>query len=377
MDKIHAQFNSKLAGEFDSLAKEFIVGGAFLSLCLSYFFNQIFLLYFPFSFLAFIVNLNFRSKKITLTLFSIFITWFIILFFIQLSDGFHSWKQIALVFCHFFISLILYKKIFSRFTSYGPAIILSFVFIVLMIIGANPETIFPNNSKNYISIILISSIVFSVIARKEKSNLRVLLFLCFLNVVISIWAGGRGGILVSILIFSFLVFLKFSLINFKPIAIGYLIKFFLIFTVLSLCILIIFFAVQSDMLSGFNQKGLESASRLFIWYSYLNELSSWSAVFGMNPDELSFVERWGGNLHNSYFSAHAHLGLLYIIIILFIFLYFLKNFKDNKLVVIMISGFMVRAFTDIGMLSGHFDLLLISSFLYLYTNKRRKNEKNI
>lgn len=352
--------------------EEFIVGSAFAVLCLSYFFNSAFLLYLPISFFALLVNADIYIKKATLFITIVIITWFLFLSIKQSFEGFYSWKQQLLIISHFFVSLLLYKRTFSLFTSYGPAIFLSFVLLFFMMRGVNPENVFPNNSQNYISILLISTLLFSVIARKKEVNINVLMPLSLIVLALSVWAEGRGGILVSLVIFLMLCLLKFSSLQVRPAILGGVIKFFGVLIMIGVFVLGIIIAIQSDVLSSFGARGIESTSRIYIWLSYINIIDFQSLLFGTNPDNLPFVSRWRGNLHNSFISAHAYLGLVYLFIIFLFYFYIMASFKRNKILVLMVSCFMLRAFTDTGMISGHFDLLIISSFLYLFYKRRRE-----
>ena len=93
-------------------------------------------------------------------------------------------------------------------------------------------------------------------------------------------------------------------------------------SVLVLCVLAVAVFVGVEILQTqgyldrFASRGFRDAPRLSIIVSYFYQIEPSQLFFGKNYYHDPFMEKWGYNLHNSYLSAWAHLGLYYFAFVL-------------------------------------------------------------
>ena len=189
------------------------------------------------------------------------------------------------------------------------------------------------SSSNYISILLLLSVSFYYIALEyEKKKMKAIdllpALLCFLMCV---WARGRGGILSATVLFLLVLLIFMRTITHKNTK-RILILFFIVVLIGAIYSMVDYSLLDTFMgLGKWSTRGADISDRILIWGSYVSATSdSFVNLFlGAPFEEAYYVNRMGGNCHNSFLQLHAYGGLLIFIIYIFMmvraFRYFLKN----------------------------------------------------
>lgn len=255
------------------------------------------------------------------------------------------------------ISILIFfrKKVLSIFNFYFNGVII--YFIINMIIGSNPDYILNKASKNYISILLLALISLSYIY-KLNENKKMMIFKCFLCLIIVFWTDGRGGIL------SFL-FLTFGVIWILINKIFYSNKVKLINIIKWLIVGIIVLIIIKDTYTIYLenvQRVLHNEGRLGIWSLYLsNTMKSFNNFIFGTPlnDEILFL-RFGKNLHNSFIGIHAQFGIIIFIVTIVYMIKLLRVYisEEDKFMIIIIISIFIRSMTDIVFFGEIIDLAL-------------------
>lgn len=212
--------------------------------------------------------------------------------------------------------------------------------------------LFLSSSTNFVSVFLLyPTVVYysKVDLKKQKTDIATIVVVWFLCIL----ARGRGGMLTS----SFLlVAILLNAYYEKPISRRNRIVYGIAIVIILLFLIMIIISSSDIWLKWgafeyFNNRGLESSSRLGIWDEYLTAVSSnknymlWGAPFS----ELYIqVTRIHGNLHNSFLNVHAYNGLIMLILVIF---YILRTIKygiksKNYLFLACFITLCVRGFTD-------------------------------
>lgn len=224
-------------------------------------------------------------------------------------------------------------------------------FIVNMILGKNPKFLLSNLSSNHISVIILYlTTLYYVEKLRERKELSILPSLFYL--VISIYAGGRSGILSSGFMLSGLVlfnkksnkYLKFSVVLLFMIA-----------------VYLLFFSsaeLKYELFEKFYRKSIEDEPRLNIINAYFSNLSIKSFLLGYETNyAYSFFHT--GNLHNSFLVLHFRYGIIGIVSIALIIKQSIKmTVKKRYDLLILLGAIVLRAFTDTILLPYYYDFII-------------------
>lgn len=223
------------------------------------------------------------------------------------------------------------------------------------------------NSRNYVSyfVILYSFPYFVNCYDCDRIPSLMVPVICTL---ISVFAIGRTGILVSFVLLAGVIYLKMT--QKSRVRIFYQITFF------SLIILIVFIGISGDFIdtyfSRFSEEGINTAGRSKAWAEYsLSLLNPLNLLFGTPIDSLQYTKNYlEGSLHNSFFTLHAREGIVGLLLVIYMFkgAWELYRHKSAAVVLIIIVLFL-KGFTDAdtgGTYSGGDIYVFYLLLVYLY-----------
>lgn len=226
------------------------------------------------------------------------------------------------------------------------------VVLIRMLIGGPKGTIYVSSSANFVSVHLLCPLVlfYSETERREK---KLRLWPVVAAWVMCLVARGRAGILFcSFLLLGLMVvrvlppFLqldKRKKLTYSAVLAGVL-------------VLAVVLAVKVDLiqkipvLEKFKKFGMSGTGRGNIWGDYLRHTFAAfeNAVFAPALENVQYVVRHGGNLHNSFLNIHAYNGLIMFAVVIIMCAYAAINgMKNGKWVyLICFATFCMRGFTD-------------------------------
>ena len=236
--------------------------------------------------------------------------------------------------------------------------------------------LFPELSRNYISIILLLPLYIYVVAcSKANKNLPIWSVLLYLGCCVS--AIGRGGILAGC-VFLFLYMLWWLLFKQDNVGDIKVLKVSL-FIILGFALVVFLLFGLNPFLARFFPRFVDGTGvisdgiRIGMLTDYLKSLGDPKNLLlgsfsrDLNP-ELAL--RYG-NLHNSYFMFHAHYGLVgTVLLIYYIIASCIKLFSRKEFVLLMFFlVFLVRALTDHFFTLHYGEMILWYYFLYYIDGK--------
>ena len=223
------------------------------------------------------------------------------------------------------------------------------------------------SSQNGISQMMFAgAISFYIIS--NRLNRKIDLKPAFVTLLISIWAVGRSGILVSLVLLFGLMFLKTKRKLTRAIFLCSIVS-IIIFMAIPFYgdkALIAWFYGLFDYSFSVNailnySKSFDSTytGRSDIIGYYFQNLDIFRIFFGVNPR----TEYWPGgeflnyNYHNSFIQMHSQIGFFGLIIIILLMISFFKFIIDNKVYSLLILAFCLRWSTDSYLFFEFFDFI--------------------
>lgn len=300
------------------------------------------------------------KKKITINLDLAIIAW-IFIFIINLNGILKQGNSLIPTFLflsNFLLAALLQKS--KNYSGFFLLLLLGFTsfFAIQIINGENPNTLFLEASRNWISIVMLTTAVLYYI-ESYKSNLPLRVFPSILVLIISIWAIGRAGILISCYLFLGILYLKYRNLNRK----NRIVSLFVFSIILGL--LIVFFIDKINdfielnrLFNRFNEKGLDNSYRVEMIHEYINNLNFINAIFGYDYTNNPFFRTWEFNPHNSFIRLHYYSGIVGILFVCFLITILLKYLKSNFLYFLLLSVVLMRGFTDTVIFFGRYDFLV-------------------
>jgi len=239
-------------------------------------------------------------------------------------------------------------------------VVLAFLmwFLVYAFAGLEAENFF-RVSKNFISIFLVLILsVYYIFCWRDGS--KPMLFVSFIILLLSIWAGGRSGIAVSLFVFVFsLLFIEKRKVK----------KILILLMGLSGLVYLIF-SFESGLFfdlvfDRFSRLGLDSV-RWDINFLYYNEVFAniKNLMFGVSLQKINLVSSLGLNPHNSFIALHVNYGVLGFVFVLTLLLITTAFLVFSKLWVVLTVFFacIFRSFFDISAFYGPLDPVIYSIF---------------
>lgn len=240
----------------------------------------------------------------------------------------------------------------------------------------NEETDLLVNSRNYVSyfVVLYSLPYFIHCYDYDKTPSLIFPAIC---VVISVFAFGRTGILVSFALLAGVIYLKMS--QKGKARIIYRILFF------ALIIIIFFIGISGDFIdmyfSRFSEEGINTAGRSESWAEYsLTMLNPINLMLGTPIDSLQYTKNYlNGSLHNSYFTLHAREGIVGLFLVVYMFKGAWQLYKHKcALVLLIMVALLLKGFTDAdmgGTYSGGDIYVFYLTLVYFFKKKDKIHER--
>ena len=286
----------------------------------------------------------------------------------------YSFNNLLYSICYIGLAVVILRNEYSHILSLCLFIFPTITILVRIIYGYDVNAILTENSRNYISVLLLSSLLLYYISCFEKKK-KILLSPALIYFYICICANGRGGILISA--FMVIAILLYKCMVIKNNGMKVLMVVFIALVFLGAYIFIL---CQDEMylsnyynvkLSGFSEKGMDSNGRSDIWNTFLiNNKSSISYfLFASNTNDAMK----DGNLHNSFLQGYASFGVLgFLILVIFILNAFITIIKKKDFfLVILFMALLLRAFTDRVFFQGYCEPYLYYFIFYSLYCKRK------
>jgi hypothetical protein len=244
-----------------------------------------------------------------------------------------------------------------------------------MLAGDNPNEILVGGSRNVVSIILLFNLALLHYI-EYTNNKNPSLFPSALLVIISLWAMGRTGIVVSLGYFSVVLCIRINLLSTK-------IKYF---TICILVCIIVFFVhyffndleiLFNNSFDAFFRKGVDYGEdpRSDMFNHYLSKIDFLNFFVGYDYMKDAYYKTWEFNPHNSFIRFHSLLGVFFFISMCLITYRLVNLFRRFFLFFIIIISLLVRAWIDVILFFGYYDFIFFSllmyqsRFYYLFWNK--------
>ncbi|WP_446527746.1 hypothetical protein [Photobacterium damselae] len=217
--------------------------------------------------------------------------------------------------------------------------------------------VFKYNSRNFISIILITLSMYVYLCDIKNKNVKNIIFI--LSFVICCFSFGRSGIFVSLMI---LFIYQFEARNFKV----------TILTVMLTLLILLFFWEDVSVyfqiaLDRFENYGLVDSHRSDVLKCYYERLNVGNLFLGLNAygnsvcGALAIGEY---SPHNSLVYLTTNSGFISLIIFLPIFFGMMK--KETRFVSLLISLFVIRSLTDNMLYYTFFDIIYWCFYFRVY-----------
>jgi hypothetical protein len=270
--------------------------------------------------------------------------------------------------------ILLNEKLKSR-VFYITYLVIVSIYFKHILAGDMPNEILVGGSRNVLSIILLFNLsLLHYIECTNKKNPS--LFPSVLLAIISLWAIGRTGILVSLSYFFIVLYLRMNLLSTK-------VKYFVVcMLVCIICFLIYYFFYDLEILfnssfEAFFKKGVnygEDPRNDMLWH-YLSKIDFFNFFFGYDYMNDAYYEAWEFNPHNSFIRLHSSFGIFFFISMCLIVYRLFNLFRRFFLFFIIVIFLLLRAWIDAILFWGYYDfiffslLLYQSRFYYLFWNK--------
>ena len=231
-------------------------------------------------------------------------------------------KVMILLFSFLFAMIFLDESVDERIFLVAMYLNAAVVAVKLFLNGRQAP-VYVDSSNNYISVHLIMPVVlyYSLLEMRGK---KIPLIPAIVVWVMSLLAGGRGGLLAATLLLGGIILYRFfrdEVTRRERVILG------LILFVAMIPVLLVILQIFVNKFSGlyvvtrFLDKGMDGGGRLACWAEYIEKAASnpLSLLFGVNLEDVKWAVHYDGNLHNSYLFVHAYLGLfgfLFVLIML-------------------------------------------------------------
>ncbi len=283
------------------------------------------------------------------------------------SQDFYNFRQIAFLACGTMLGYLVSVSRAPAFLAWAPFCMFALYFTALCLLGRDPASAFPRNSENYVSVVLLALYASALLISRPPRIQRHQLLTAVWVLALSIWSGGRAGVLASLLLTVGLV-IGMILRERRGMAKSVL----AVFIVAGIGSAIWYgteFLLSRGYLESFAARGVSDAPRLAILMNYFSGIDIEELLLGRNYYHDRFMSRWEFNLHNSYLSAWAHLGLAYLALILVTLIATARGFRQSPVIGLAVLAFALRALTDTHMLGGQYDYILLAA-LFLQMRAR-------
>ena len=269
--------------------------------------------------------------------------------------------------CYIWLAVVVLRNEYSHKASIAIMAFGLLTIIARILRGVSFNSILLANSSNYVSILLITLILFYYISCHDKQK-RPWLIPAYLLFFVSIYATGRGGILCSGFLSVAMTFYRLQTIKNKNIK-----RVLWVWIVMVVFITIMYLSdAGKDIMekflmkvfSRFYKKGTLDESRSKIWSTFFSNNMRSARDFFLGSDTQ--LIRSDGNLHNSFLQAYASFGFGGFLLIVFLTVRsFLKGIRyKDYLWLILYFALILRAFTDRVFFQGYAEFLFFYFLFY-------------
>lgn len=279
--------------------------------------------------------------------------------------------------CYIGLAVLVLENKYNHIVALGLYGFTAASIMLRVLQGINKNLILLANSRNFISVLLLSTMLLYYISCMDKKR-PILVTPILLYFYINIYATGRSGIIVSGFFTVGLLLYKFYSIENKRLKM--VIGFFIAIVIITVLIYIsnLDDTIMSDFInknfSAFLQRGNDSNGRYEIWGKFIsnNIKAIGSFLFGSDAS-LAMADC---NLHNSFLQSYASFGVagFGLIIVLVVRSLIVGFKKKNFLFLILFGGLLLRALTDRVFFQGYCELYLYY-FIFYFTYHSHDDEE--
>jgi hypothetical protein len=278
-------------------------------------------------------------------------------------------RQIAVVTLGAVLGYFISLDRAPRTAAWLPFCAFALYFGGLLVLGRDPGAAFSRNSQNYVSVVMLALYASANLLTRPRRAEPWHLLTALVVLGLSIWGSGRGGILASLVLCAGLflhVLLRGRLgVIRSTLAAG------AVLTIAVAALIGAEYLRSSGFVGKFASRGLHDPSRISIVISYFRDIEPSELLLGKNYYHDAFMEQWGYNLHNSYLSAWAHLGLPYLLFLLGVLALLASNVRRDPVTSIAALAFALRALTDTQLLCGQYDYIVFAAIFLLLRERSR------
>lgn len=339
----------------------------------SYIFPIFFFLFLALGLVSFIISVYLNKNRISVE----WIVIFIVIIIAIIPAAAYKYSDMAnlksimllLISIMFSYSLALLKPIKSKLLCWSPLMLTFITFTFFIFKGRIAEDFFPLNSANFVSITLFLGLA-SYYVLSKKFTVDIWVVSCSLVILMfCIYAIGRAGVALALVLFVFNSFFYFFEITDKMTKNAkFILRTIMIMSSIILFYFGLFMLYDMGLLERIVSRGFTDYSREVIISSYLNSLFDLkNLLFGVKLEHLEIMNKFGNNLHNSYLNVHSIYGMFYFILFLFLILYsfFRLNNKKYYAFSLLLLIICVRGITDIQVFAGRGDWVVFFCVFYL------------
>ena len=289
--------------------------------------------------------------------------WIFAVALLALAQGatheFYNVRQIGFLIIGFAFGYLISLVRVPALAAWTPFALLATYFAALAMMGQDPAESLTQNSRNYVSAMLLALFASAMLLTKPQVVQKRHIVPALIVLTLSIWATGRAGIICALLLTAGL---SVALI-FRG-RLGVLRSTLALAAVLALAVAT--FAgseilQQQGYLDRLSSRGLRDPSRLAIIVSYFYQIEVSELIFGKNYYHDPFMQRWGYNLHNSFLSAWAHLGLGYLLFLFATMAICVRRLRTHSAIAVSVLAFGLRALTDTHLFAGQYDFIAFAA----------------
>jgi hypothetical protein len=294
----------------------------------------------------------------------LFLSFLVFCFFAAVAwgvfNGLYNLKQLIIVSMGCVLGLSVANSQISTFWAWLPVTVAVVVFSSLFFLGWDVNNILPQNSRNFISVILLGLYSTALLLDKPDRISIGMVLIAALIFFLSIWAEGRSGIVSSFLM------LTMASVSFFVRSRFFRSKLW-IFVILVVLSWFLFFLYDFGMFDRISIKGFtdHSRERIFLWY--FSDITIFELFFGRNPEDVERLSKFGFNLHNSYLAALAFGGVFYFFLMVLVVLLSAFKYFSIPFIAIAVIPLSIRALTDIQIYVGKYDFVIVAA-LFIVLN---------
>ena len=231
--------------------------------------------------------------------------------------------RVVILFASFLFAVIFLDDDVDERTFLIAVYLNAAVVAIRLFLYGRQTPVYVDSSNNYISVHLLMPAVlyYSMLEMRGK---KIPIFPAVVIWILSLLAGGRGGLLAATLLLGGIILYRFyrdEVTRRERVILGLIL--FIILVPVVLIVLELFASRFSGLyvVTRFLDKGMNGGGRLDCWTEYI-EKSSMSVtrfLFGTDLTQVDWAVHYNGNLHNSYLFVHAYLGIfgfLFVIVML-------------------------------------------------------------